>query len=422
MPKFLKLMGVGLRRGCLPMMIAIALMLRMIWAVLVGMDPVSDSLMYRDFSNSIVSGVGYAYPDGSLTVFWAVGTSAFYALVEVLFGHADLAVMMVNAIVSVGLIYCIYRVTLHYFGHFAALIAVGLMVAWPISIQFTTVYASEVLFALCIVAALAIWCQGPRNGIVRALVWGVMLCLATYVRPTALPILAMLPVLEFVAEKDLKASLLSFVVVFCIAVLLFAPWVTRNQRVFGAPILVSANFGVNLWMGNNPKSNGGYMQLPDIKFPNEVERDRFYKNEAIEFIKANPGEYLKLAVRRAVMTYDRETIGVAWNEPALRKLMGERGLMAMKLVSTAYWWVMLGLGACGVFLLLRKDWTNLFHPLVVVSGFFFMVPILTVGQDRYHMPLNPFLAMFAAVALEAAWRCYAERKANGIVRAEADRA
>lgn len=415
MLKFFVKNGVYSSCRMLFVVLVVAVMLRTMWATFVGIVPVSDSLMYREFANSIASGAGYAYPDGQLTVFWAVGASWFYALVKIVFGYSELPIMVVNVLVGAGLVFVSYRIASLYFSAGVALISAWILAVWPVLIEFTTVYASEVLFAGFIAASIAMWASRKGSYWMRSVVWGALLCIATYVRPTALPLFVVLPVLEYIRERNLKQVVTSFVLASCTAAILLAPWVVRNQQVFGAPVLVSANFGVNLWMGNNQHSDGGYMRLPDIQFANEVERDRYFKKEAVEFIRANPMWYLKLALRRAVMTYDRETIGVAWNEPALRKLVGDRGLMVIKAVSTAYWWLVLTLAVCGVAVLLWRKKSNLLHPLVVVSAFFFVVPILTVGQDRYHMPLNPFLAMFAAVALDAAWKRFSAGRSAGRV-------
>ena len=181
--------------------------------------------------------------------------------------------------------------------------------------------------------------------------------------------------------------------------LLFSPWVYRNYQQFGEFVLVSANGGVNLWMGNNASSNGGYTELPIIDVKNEVARDHYFKREAIQFIKDNPQAYLKLAVLRAVITYKAETIGIVWNG-YIEKNVEKTKLLVIKLMSSVYWWLMLALGIVGIYKILKDRKLNLFHPTLVVPAFFFVFPILTVAQDRYHLPINPFLAMFAAYAIQ----------------------
>ena len=139
--------------------------------------------------------------------------------------------------------------------------------------------------------------------------------------------------------------------------------------------------------------------MPERKFGNEVERDRFYGAEAVAYIKSHPLDYLRLAVRRTVMTYGRETIGVAWNEPAITSRFGPGALQPLKLMSSAYWWSMLLLGAWGTWRVLRRGQSARAWPLLATLLFLCVVPVLTVGQDRYHVPADPLLAVFAAWGL-----------------------
>src|SRR5690606_33451686 len=94
-----------------------------------------------------------------------------------------------------------------------------------------------------------------------------------------------------------------------------------------------------------------------------------------------------------------ESIGVWWNEAALVSLAGQAVILPLKVVSNLYWWVVCLFAMIGALYLLRIKPIFILHPLFVVPGFFALIPILTVGQDRYHLPLNPFLAILAASAI-----------------------
>jgi 4-amino-4-deoxy-L-arabinose transferase-like glycosyltransferase len=389
-----------------------ALLLRLVWLIVVGIEPVSDGDMYREFSHQIANGVGYAYPSGQLTAYWAVGTSAFYGLIHFIFGFSDLPIGVANIAIGVGVVYLSYTLALRYFDAAVAAIAAWLVALWPVLIQFTTVYASELVFLFFLLAALNAWASTKIPFVLRHILWGALLCVATYIRPTALPLFVALPVIDLCRGCKFRNTLVSAVIAGATATALFAPWVIRNQQVFGSSVLVSANFGANLWMGNNPQSNGGYMPLPDIDFSNEVTRDQYYKKEAINFIMENPIEYGKLVLRRFAITYDRETIGVAWNQPALVRVAGEWALPFIKLMSTLYWWLMVSAAIVGLGWVLWRKYISIFNPLVVVPGFFFVVPLLTVGQDRYHMAINPFAAIFAAFAFHLAWNSYMKNKST----------
>ena len=393
-----------------PAFVWAAIFLRICWAFFVPVDPVSDSLAYKSFATSIANGAGYAYSSGQLTAYWPVGTSAFYALIHYVFGNSSYALLVVNILVGTGIAYLTYLLSLRYFGQKVAACAGWLVALWPVLIQFTTVYSSELLFTLLLLATLQVWSLQHLNGALKACLWGALLCAATYVRPTALPLYFILPVLHLWKTRDFREAVKSGLVAVLTGAVLFAPWVMRNQAIFGQPVLVSANFGSNLWMGNNPLSKGEYMPLPEIQFENEVIRDQHFKTLAVDFIKANPAEYAKLAIRRFVITYDRETIGVAWNQSALAKLFGNDALSPLKLVSSLYWWLVAGLAALGICWALWVRETSIFNPLIVVSAFFFLVPVLTVGQDRYHLPLDPFFAVFAAYAMQQAFQLFRNKQ------------
>jgi hypothetical protein len=182
------------------------------------------------------------------------------------------------------------------------------------------------------------------------------------------------------------------------AALLFVPWAWRNFALLDSIVLVSANGGVNLWMGNNPSSTGGYMELPARQFANEAERDRYYGGVALQYIRAHPVEYAKLSARRARITYDRETIGVDWNAAGLGS---QYAVVArfLKVVSSAYWWTLLLVGATGFVLATGRPQVLQAWPLLTACAYFALFPVLTVAMDRYHVPIDPLLAIFVAYAL-----------------------
>ena len=378
------------------LILGVALLLRLGWAALVPIDPVSDSVLYDGFAKNIAFGKGYAFPGGDLTVYWPVGAPAVYAVIYAVFGSGGWATAVFQALLGALIVALTWRLALRYSGTRSAGLAGWLVALWPLLIQFTTILASELLFVALILAALDVWGNTRIRPFLRALGWGALIAAATYVRPTAWPLLFIFPMCGWLVDRQWRTSTMTLGVSVVIASLLFAPWVYRNYQLFDRFVLVAANGGVNLWMGNNPESNGGYMQLPERAFANEVERDRFYGAEAVAFIKANPLQYLKLSIRRALMTYDRETIGVAWNETGILRRFGPGALQPLKLVSTAYWLPMLLIGTWGIWRTWRAGQIHHVWPLFAALVFFCAVPVLTVAQDRYHVPIDPLLALFVS--------------------------
>lgn len=377
--------------------------LRIIWALLVPVAPVSDSRVYEIFARSLAAGNGYAWHDGSLTSYWPPGTSFVYALFFKFLGEGYTPIVVFHLFVGVAVVYLGHALASLFFDRSTSLLSAVFLAVWPMLIQFTTILSSELLFMLPIlVSTLLVFGRWRKNrtSIRYWVTFGGMIGVAAYIRPTALPLLVILPVLAALRYSRFR-QLVGWILVGGIAcLLLIAPWVVRNTRLYGEFTTISTNFGPNLWMGNNPYSQGTYQQLQsDLEFEDEKERDDYYRREAIEFITANPLEFLRLAVMRTIATFDRETIGIGWNLEGLEQILGAcpAAITAMKVLSTAFWYFMVLLSLAGVIVLARAEhWRISTHPLFMLSLFFAAIPIIVVGQDRYHMPMIPMIAILAA--------------------------
>lgn len=66
-----------------------------------------------------------------------------------------------------------------------------------------------------------------------------------------------------------------------------------------------------------------------------------------------------------------------------------------------YWISVFTLSLGGVALFLRDDWRRVFDPLIAGVASQGAVSILVIGSDRYHFGLMPFVAIFAALVLQA---------------------
>jgi hypothetical protein len=379
-----------------------ALLLRLAWAACVPAEPVSDGALYDAFAQSIAAGHGYAFPDGTMTEYWPVGTSAIYSLIYRAFGMGPWVIPVFQAFLGAYIVGLTWRVARQALGPTIAAVAAWLTAAWPLLIEFTTVFASELLFIAFVLTSLNIWISRRLPFALRMVLWGAAIAAATYVRPTALPMLILFPAMQWVTDRNWRAFIMGSVLAALTASLLFAPWAYRSVALFDRFVLVSANGGVNLWMGNNPESTGGYMALPDKRFPNEVDRDHYYGHEALNFILLHPVEYAKLSLKRAMTTYSRETIGIVWNEKGLSSKFSSESLLTLKRVSSAYWWVLIIVGFAGIVLVIRRRLAWPLWPVLAAFTYLAAFPILTVGMDRYHVPVDPMLAIFAACAL--AWR------------------
>jgi hypothetical protein len=197
----------------------------------------------------------------------------------------------------------------------------------------------------------------------------------------------------------LKAAVTTLVIFAAVA-----PWSARNERVFGQPVFMSTNFWANFWMGNHPGTDGGYKPLPpETDDMSEVERSAYMKELATGHLKDDPAGFVIRTGWKLLKLHQRETIGVGWNEAALRAHVGDKGVLLAKLLSTGWWYAMLLAALWGAVVLARRLgwWAALLSPPVFLWGYFSGVHAVIVVGDRYHMPAIPMIALLVAIGLGA---------------------
>lgn len=388
--------------------LCLALALRLAWAFLIPIDPVSDSAAYATFATNIVEHGVYGFVPEEPGAYWAVGTAAIYAGAYAIFGTGSaIGVVFVNMLSSIAVVWLLHHLGRRWFGEAEGRMAALLFAVWPMAIQFTTILASELHFMALTLAALACWDRAGRSfgGVAFVVLSGAFFAGATYVRPIALLIPAALAVATLLHSlKAAPGAVLKAALVTAVIFALVAPWSARNERVLGKPVFISTNFWPNFWMGNHLGTGGGYTELPaETKAMTEIERSEHMKELAVAELYADPAAFLWRTVWKSLKLHERETIGVVWNEAGIKKLVGDQGVTALKLLSTMWWYGVLLLAIAGVVLLVRGQGfvTTLLSPAVWLWGYFTGVHAVIVIGDRYHMPAIPMISLLAAVALVA---------------------
>jgi 4-amino-4-deoxy-L-arabinose transferase-like glycosyltransferase len=394
--------------------LAIALLLRTVWALLVPVEPVSDGVVYNLLARNLAHGLGYCWSPGNPTGYWPVGTSFLYSVLFRLFGEGFAPILVFNIAISVATIWLTMRLAQRWFGVRVALIAGGLAALWPVQIEFTTVLASELIFNLLLVLLLTVWEQERLNPWAKAVLVGLLSAAACYLRPVGMLLPAVLFALTVNRERRfLRPALLAAVALLAMAVAI-APWSIRNTRIFGRFELVSTNGGPNFWMGNNPAGPGGTEDLPAeaVNLPEGV-RDAYLAAQARAYIRQYPGRFVVRSLKKVVWLHDHETIGVHWNLAALTSRFGERGVRRLKLLSDLYWWTVLLLAMAGCSLVMTRHgmWAFFTAPAVVLWAYFTALYAVMVTQDRYHFPSLPFIGILAAVTISTLWQKFGPERA-----------
>jgi 4-amino-4-deoxy-L-arabinose transferase-like glycosyltransferase len=192
--------------------------------------------------------------------------------------------------------------------------------------------------------------------------------------------------------KPVAAALLVFAI--CLV-----PWTIRNYRVFGKFIVLRSNFGLELWLGNNPnitdtsaqwqhpsadrEEAAKYKRMGEIAYMAEKEQ------EALAYMRTHPGDTLNLVFQRFEINWLAFS-----NSPAD---VWSRGNLYAKsfLVLNCLLSVLCLVGT----LFANRARLPEAVPFAMVLLIFPLVFYLTHASLRYRFPIDPIMLILAAGAV-----------------------
>jgi len=397
-----------MRKGATVAVLAVAGVLRLVWVLCIPVAPISDSWAYDVLARNLARGMGYGWHPGHPTATWPVGPSFLYSVFYRVFGFVYAPIVIFNIVISLVTILLGMKLAERWFNSKVALLAGILLALWPVQIEFASVLGSELIFNVLVLCWLAILELTEWNGWLKLIAAGVVAGLTCYVRPVALLIPAALCIREVILYRRIVRPVASMAVVYLVMAAVIAPWSIRNTRDFGHFFLVSTNGRENLWEGNNPAGNGETEALPpEVQHMGEGQREIYLGKIAEAYIRQHPFLFAGRTVKKAFLLYDRESIGVYWNQPSILRLYGNRAFWILKIVSDLYWGAALLLGLWGAVLVFARERViaAVMSLPILLWLYFTGVYSTTVVQDRYHFAAIPFIAVLAALALQ----CFGDR-------------
>lgn len=294
----------------------------------------------------------------------------------------------------------------------------GLLVALdPLLVGQSTLIMTETVFTALLTALLCVWGgvttpanesmappRGEGNGRSRVFLAGLLLAAAAMTRPIAWAIwFSILPLAIF--ERRTK----KWGVALAVALLACFPWVARNWRLFGRPILTTTHGGYTLWLGQNPtyfadvvaaggrvwpeesfqawtKENGDRLQEFNslASADRELRRDAYFRDSAAAWIGANPASFARTCLAHVRFFW---AIAPARGPTPLRGAMGLffLGLFGAALVGAA-----------------RTIRTSPVTRLLVATSLTMTLTHAVYWSDmRMRTPLEPALAVLASLAIPA---------------------
>jgi len=178
---------------------------------------------------------------------------------------------------------------------------------WPTRVVWETSFTTFLL-SLALLITLRMKDHPPRLGtwVGYGVLWG-------FIALTNTAIVGMMPFCVLWLLYDLpqrRRQLTGAVLSVAMAALVMSPWLARNYRVFGKFMLVRDNLPLELYEANNSESAGlwtrnehpgndpvamrRFQELGEIRYMDEK------RQQVLQFIRGNPGEFALYTVERAV--------------------------------------------------------------------------------------------------------------------------
>jgi len=409
----------------------LALVVRVGWVLSLG-DALSwpDEFEFTDIAHHLAAGEGYVADSFRSNPV----LPAYLAVMFRLFGESYAVARLGQALLG--------ALTAVLVGRMAMLLAgpaVGLTSAVLVALYLPHVYLAGVfyvdsvlMFVLALATYLAAWTLKRHASLWQALVCGGAVGLTALTRPL---FLLLLPVVALAWLYGSRARWSRRIVLCCALVTgsaaVVLPWTARNARVFGRVIPVSSGFGTKFWQGNTVLANGGpfdrelmvgsadwerrLARLPaaerrvvEARYAvigrqlqeSEAElHDRYLASDevllgvALDEIRADPGRALRLALRKMATLFSPFSGTYTHNAYTSRRL---------RLLAASTFYPMLILAAVGAWLAWprRRQFALVY---LLVAGVVAAYTVLN-ACTRFRLPIDPYLLVFAAVALVAAGR------------------
>jgi 4-amino-4-deoxy-L-arabinose transferase-like glycosyltransferase len=381
---------------------------------------ISDEKEYDRLACNLASKAAYTY-DGTPTAYRPIGYPAFVSVSYFVLGHHPMAIKFLQALIDVATSFLIF-VLLTGHPNRIRVLAAGLWAFNIPAILYTNLMMSETVFTFLLTATAVLLTRYSEKRSSSPYLIGICLGVLVLFKPSAL--IFLLVIRFFYRRLGLTSRTLSLAAL--AFVLVVGPWFLRNYLIFGRLSLAS-NGGINLLIGNNPQATGAYGITFDPAIlqaaKSEFEADQIAFQSASQYILQNPGTFVVNAVKKLGRIFESEGGLLVWTfhqspedtHTRYAEKYASIPLSLTLLTNLPYMFMML-LGVFG-FLASKKDpvwWIS-----SSVAGSWVLLHLIFFGGGRFHFPLMPFVAIYAALLLSDSWGSWRNltiaQKLTGIV-------
>jgi len=223
-------------------------------------------------------------------------------------------IMLVQMVSGAALAVAVAAISQRIFAGWMAGPIAGILVAiHPGFVLYNSTKAHSLAFD-ALFFALALWqsCRlAERPTLRRALVFGLIIGVGTLSRGTVI-LMGPLGGLWLLAQSPKESRMIIFrhlVLAGLLAAVIIAPWTIRNSLIHHRFVFLISTESEDFWLGNNPNATGHtlidaentvFSTLPNeerldlYRQPNEMAQADWFSRRSRAFVKAHPGEFLRL--------------------------------------------------------------------------------------------------------------------------------
>jgi hypothetical protein len=277
-----------------------------------------DESEYLKLSYNLLHGPGFSMDGIHLTACRPPGYVFFLSAVRALDGDY-FGFRAVQFLLLAGTAFLVYRLCSEGERFAGLLVVTGLVICYPVLFYTAGTLYPQTLSAFLFVGALNLLLITPRNLILNlcsGFVFGALILVVPTFLLTLGIVVLVARFLKIIRWQDVLMITLA-------ACLVVGTWTLRNAVTFHRFVPVASNSGVNLLMGNNERAtpyeaaaNIGmepYYQQNTKLGLDEFQGDQFYKDAALNWIKAHPGQALTLYFEKVLNFFNIMNVYVPGN-------------------------------------------------------------------------------------------------------------
>ena len=285
-----------------------------------------DENEYYTLSENLYNVHQYTLDGKSLTAYRPPVYPLFLAFLKFL-GFSIILMRIVNFALLALIFLIVHKLFSSLTNDPASLIFLILIIGYPVIFYTAGTLYPQILITFFIVLILYLLFNNKDFSLSKSILAGILFGLLALTSPILISTIFVIFVWIYFAM--LRHKIKALTIIFVVFIGIISIWTIRNYLAFNRFVLISTNGGINLLLGNSeytgPNSginvNIGKYEKAAGHF-NEIEKDNYYRNEALKFILHNKKHSIVLYIQKVLNYFNyKNKLYVRSESSSLRNLI-----------------------------------------------------------------------------------------------------